>query len=233
MICMVNFAVLFLESLLSARTAMWSTAAVLTEWENEWESMRITTNTVIFRHLCHLTLGHWRGKILLFRCDSQWFVNQFEIVLRQFLVICKQLWKHFWGDSRWLSAMHKSVWNCFRVILGDTQTTVKTFYVWFLIILWFVNHSKIVLGWFSVIHETLWRFLGWFSDGSEIDSWWFLNHSENILWAIINDLWISLTLFWGDIQWFLVICKPLWKHFWDDSWWFLVFREPLWKHFWG
>ena len=43
---------------------MWSMPVVLTEWENDQdsqnqsESLRITINRVIIRHLCHLALDH-------------------------------------------------------------------------------------------------------------------------------------------------------------------------------
>ena len=116
-------------------------------------------------------------------CDSQWFVNQCEIVLGWFSVIRKPLWNQFWGDSqqflifgdsqttlksflRQFLVIHKSVWNCFGVILGDS--------------LWFTNQSKIILGWFLVIHKPLWNnFWG--------NSWWFANHSEINFGVILDD----------------------------------------------
>ena len=78
--------------LLSARTTMWSMPVDLPEWENEndlqnqWKSMRITINTVIFIHLCHLALDHWRGKTLFF----MWFS-----------VIVNDSWQ--FSDDSWIS----------------------------------------------------------------------------------------------------------------------------------
>ena len=265
--------------------------------KREWftESMRITTNTVIFMHLCHLALNHWRGDTLFFIwflviCkplwkhfwgDSQWFSNQSEIVLgailsdswwfsvickplwkhfwgdsQPFLVICEPLWKHFWGNSWWFSVIHESivlgpfsiilsdlgttenifgvicelVWNCFWVILGDSQTTLKTF----------LGQFSMILGDLQISLKLFWG-----------DSWF-------IFGVILGDTWISLKLFWGDSQWFLVIHEPFWKHFLGNSQWFvnqivivlgwfsviheplktfleqfLVICEPFWNHFCG
>ena len=95
------------ESLLSARTAVWSMPVDLTEWENDndsqnqCESMRITINTLIFIYLCHLALDHQRGKTL-FLYDSRWFSNKCEI------------------DSQWFSLILESVWNWFSLILSDS-----------------------------------------------------------------------------------------------------------------
>ena len=55
------------------------------EWENDddqgsqnqWESLRIAINTVIFRNLCHLALDHWRLKTFLFLCDLQISLKSF------------------------------------------------------------------------------------------------------------------------------------------------------------
>ena len=114
------------------------------KWSGFAESMRITTNTVIFRHLCHLALDHWRGRTLLLFCfcvilgNSWWFVKNSEIYLRWFLVICKRL-EFLWDDSQWL------------MILRDFQKTQISLGQFLMI----CKKNEISLGWFSMICERL------------------------------------------------------------------------------
>ena len=252
-----------IDWLLSERTTMWSWPVVLTEWENEndsqnqWELPRITINTIIFMHLCHLVLDHWKTLFYVILGDSQWFANQSEIVLGWFLVIHKPLWKHFWGNSWWFSVICKPLWKHFW---GNS---------------W----------WFSVICKPLWKhFWGyshWFlvilcdslclTNQSEFfgailsDSWWFANHSEwkhfwgdswqfsvilesvwNCLGAILGDSqttlktflgWFSVVL--GDSHWFTnqsfgVILGDSWttlKTFLGNSQWFSMIHKSVWNCF--
>ena len=192
---------MYLQLLLSPRTAMWSMPVDLTEWENDnysqnqWESLRITINTVIFIHLCHLALDHWRGKTLFYVIlsdlwislklildDSRWFMNQSEI------------------DSWWFLVILDDLQISLKLILNDLWTTLKSFLGQFLVIL---GDS----GWFSVICESVWNWFlvilsnsQWFTNQSEIDSWWFL--------AILGDSWTTLKSFLGR---FSVICKSVWN----------------------
>ena len=101
------------------------------KWSGFAGSMRIAINTMIFRHLCHLALYHWRGKTLLFLCDSRWFTKKpwnlfgmilddswktLDIYLGWFLMICKKTLKFIWGDSQ----QFMKNWNLFGVILNDS-----------------------------------------------------------------------------------------------------------------
>ena len=66
--------------------------------------------------------------------DSQWFMNQSEIVLEWFLVILGDSWNTLKSFLEWFLVIHELVWNCFGVIFGDLQTTLKSFWGQFLMI---------------------------------------------------------------------------------------------------
>ena len=233
---------------------MWSMPVVLTEWENDldsqnqWESLRITINTMIFRHQCHLALDHWRGRTLFFfcyLCDSQWrFVeplqNFFRVILWWFLAI-----------PQWFTNHSEISLGQFSVIPIDYQ--------------WFVNHSEISLGWFLVIHKPLLKFhLGdsqqflvihkrlWNFFGAILsDSWWFsVIHKKfwNFFGVILGDFgWFSKNWnFSGAIlRWFanhseislgqfsMILGNSWWfvNHSKISLGWFLVICEPVWNFF--
>ena len=48
---------------------------------------------------------------------------------------------------------------------------------------------------------------------------------------IFSDSQTTVTKFWANSLWFLVIHKPLWKHFWGDSQWFTVIYKSFWNCF--
>ena len=156
------------------------------KWEWFAESMRITVNTVIFMHLCHLVLDHWRGKTLFF-----------NVIL---------------GNSLQILVIHKSVWNWFSAILGDSQISLKMI----------LDDS-----WqFSAIHESVWNWFSVFLKSVSNcfgvilhNSWWFANHSEIILGVILGDSRISLKLFWGDSQPHHYITLH------HDTWWCCIFNK--------
>ena len=161
--------------------------------ENQWESLRITINTMIFRHLCHLALDHWKGRTLfiyflffdyqwfsVILSNSPWFTHHSEIPFGWFYVILSDpQWfattlKFLWGDSWQFLVIHKPLWNFFGVILSDS---------W-----WFTNYSEISMGQFLVIHG---------------DSLWFTNHSEISLGQFLvtlGDLQTTLKFYWGNSQ---------------------------------
>ena len=133
-------------SLLSSRTAMWSIQWIWLSGKMimicrinayQCKSMRITINTLIFIHLCHLALDHRRGKTL-FLCDSQWF-SLILIDSQWFSPILTNSW---WFlnkceiDSHWFLNQSEINPHWFSMILSDSK--------WFLMIL---SDSP----WFSMI----------------------------------------------------------------------------------
>ena len=182
--------------------------------ENHWKSLRITINTMIFRHLCHLALDHWWGGALLFLCDSQWFsailddsqwfVKNSEIYLGQFLMICEKP-KFLWGNSWWFSMICENS----EIYLGQ-----------FLVIL---NDFR----WFSMILDDSWKTLQFIWDNFQ---WFLMILGDSQLFVKNSE--ISLGAILGDSQWFLMIHKKLWNLFWvilGDSWQFLMILNDLWK----
>ena len=99
--------------------------------ENQCELLRITINTMIFGHLCHLALDHWRGGTLLFCCfcvilgDSWWFTNNSEISFGAIPGDLQTTLKFLLGNSQWYSVICEPLWNSFGVILSYLQTTLK------------------------------------------------------------------------------------------------------------
>ena len=78
-----------LNLLLSARTAMWPTSVVLTEWENDQDSQN------------HWGINSW---VKWFWGNSEWFPNHSEIILKWFWVILSDLWTYsemILSDSVW------------------------------------------------------------------------------------------------------------------------------------
>ena len=190
----------------------------------------------------HRPLWNFFGVIL------QWFMQDHsEISLGFFSVIVtdsQTTLKFLWGDSQQFSVIHEELWNFFGAILNDSQ--------W-----WFLIHSEITLGQFSVILGDSQTTLKWLWG----NSWWFSVICKplwNFFGAILGDLGTTLKLIWGDsLQfmnnkflwgdswWFSVICKPYWNFFGatlgDCQWftnhseislgWFLVIYKPLWNFF--
>ena len=156
---------------------------------------------MILRHVCLLAVDHWRGKTLLFLCDSRWFTNHSEMILEWFLVIIgdlQSILKWFSSNSQWFVNHSETILEWFtnysemilerfsnhsEMILSNSQ--------------WFVNHSEMILSDLWSIHRS-------FSS----NSWWFTNHCQMILeWF----LWFanhSEMIF----KWFSVICKPFWEY---------------------
>ena len=108
------------------------------KWSGFTESMRITINMMIFRHLCHLALDHWKGRTY---CSfvSMWFSAILSDLQTTLKFLC--------GDSWWFSVICKQLWNFFGTNIGDSQTTLKFLWGHSQVLLddsqWFVNHSEI------------------------------------------------------------------------------------------
>ena len=77
-------------SLLSARAAMWSMPVVLIKGknhgdsQNQWESVQIEWT---WWKVCHLVVDYWRGKTLLFLCDSWWFSWLSLILINSWVIL--------------------------------------------------------------------------------------------------------------------------------------------------
>ena len=223
------------------------------KWSGFAKSMRITINTMIFRHLCHLALDHWKGRTLLFFCFYVILGNsqQFSVILGNFQWFAKKTWKFLWGnsDSWWFCDSQKTLkflWDnswCFSVIhqklkflWGDSQ--------------WFAKISAISLGWFLAILgdsqktlKFLWGNSWWFANHSEISlgkflvilshSWWFMKNSEISLGQFSgilgNSLWFvnHSEKFLGKFS----VIQIKTKISLGNSWWFSLIHEPLWNFF--
>ena len=162
------------------------------------------------------------------------------------------LWLWFWpsGKERMIQRINEDHWESLQI---QSSSCICAIWPWTIeeVRPFFLSDS-----WqFSVLHESVWNYFGailsdswWFANHSEnileailSASWWSMNHSENILGVILhNSQWflmilsdsqISLKLFWGNSQWFLMIDEPLWKHFWGNSLWFSVICKSVWNYF--
>ena len=123
--------------------------------------------------------------------EFQWFMNQYEIV---FGVILNDCW---WFAShsenilgQVLVILSNSLW--FLMILGDSWISLKLFWCdsqQFSVIcepLWFMNHSENILGWFSVIHESVWNCSWVILCDLRISLKWFCKPFLNDAWIIKN-----------------------------------------------